>query len=223
MSRNYQPPNPPPLPRGDRNMNPPSIGLLALLREDLANHDGDWFDQGFWAVAVHRLGNWRMSIRPKLLRCPFTVLYRVLYKCVEWTCGISLPYTVPVGRRVRIWHHSGIILHARAIGDDVHLRHNTTMGVARRGRNLELPTIGDRVDIGVGACILGNVAVGHDSVIGANAVVLTDVPPWSLCVGVPARIMPRKDAPVDSIDGAESPPPREVRAATVRVPMEAGR
>ena len=51
---------------------------------------------------------------------------------VEWTCGISLPYTVRLGRRVRIWHHSGMILHARSIGDDVHIRQNTTFGVVRR-------------------------------------------------------------------------------------------
>ena len=53
---------PPPLNRGDRNRNPPGIGFIALLREDLRTHDGDLLEQGFWAVAVHRFGNWRMGI-----------------------------------------------------------------------------------------------------------------------------------------------------------------
>src|SRR5687768_16856549 len=103
-------------------MNPAGVGLLSLLAEDLATHDGKLFEQGFWAVAVHRFGNWRMAVRPKLLRASFSVLYNVLYKLVEWTCGVTLPYTVRLGRRVRIWHHGGMILHAESIGDDVHIR-----------------------------------------------------------------------------------------------------
>jgi serine O-acetyltransferase len=175
--------------RGDVNQNPPGMGLWALLREDRRTHDRTWLEQGFWAVAVHRFGNWRMGVRPRLLRLPFTLLYKFLYKWVEWTCGISLPYTVKLGRRVRIWHHGGMILHARSIGDDVHLRQNTTFGIARKDQRFQLPTIEDRVDIGCGAVILGAITVGHDSVIGANAVVLKDVPPYSVAVGVPAKVV----------------------------------
>ena len=174
--------------RGQRNINPAGVGLLTLLREDLRTHDGNIFEQGFWAVAVHRFGNWRMGI-PRGLRIPFTLLYRFLFRWVQWTCGITLPYTVRLGRRVRIWHHGGMVLHARSIGDDVHIRQNTTFGIARRDQVHELPVIEDRVDIGCGAAILGRLTVGHDSVIGANAVVLQDVPPHSVAVGVPARIV----------------------------------
>lgn len=181
----------PPLPRGDRDMNPPGMSLWALLREDFNTHDRYWLEQGFWAVAVHRFGNWRMGVRFKLLRAPLTVLYTFLFKFVECAAGITLPYTVKLGRRVRLWHHGGMILHAREIGDDVHLRHNTTFGVSHRDMNRAIPTIGDRVDIGCGACVLGNVLVGDDSVIGANAVVLADVPPRSLAVGIPAKVVKR--------------------------------
>lgn len=178
---------------GQFNQNPAGISLLALLREDLRTHENDLLSQGFWAIAVHRYGNWRMSVRPKLLRLPFTILYKVLYKLVEWLCGISLAYTVKVGRRVRIWHHGGMILGALEIGDDVHIRQNTTFGVARRGDGRWMkPIIEDRVDIGAGAVIVGPIRVGHDSVIGANSVVSKDVPPWSIAVGVPATIRPRK-------------------------------
>lgn len=173
---------------GTRNLNPPGIGFLALLREDWRTHDGKLSEQGFWAIAVHRFGNWRMGL-PKLLRMPCTLLYRFLVKWVEWTCGITLPYTVKLGRRVRIWHHSGMVLHAASIGDDVHIRQNTTFGIARKDKLFELPTIEDRVDIGCGVAILGNVTVGHDSSIGANAVVLKDVPPRSVAVGVPAKVV----------------------------------
>jgi serine O-acetyltransferase len=178
----------PPLPKGDRNENPADIGFLALLAEDFRTHERALFDQGFWAVAVHRYGNWRMGL-PKWLRPPFTLLYRFLQKWVEWTCGITLPYTTKLGRRVRIWHHSGMILHARLIGDDVHIRHNTTFGVVRRDHNREIPIIEDRVDIGCGVCVLGHVVVGHDSIVGSNAVVLADVPPYSVAVGLPAKVV----------------------------------
>lgn len=175
--------------RGESNQNPPGLGLWALLREDRETHDGKWLEQGFWAVAVHRFGNWRMGVRPRVLRLPFSLLYRFLEKWVEWTCGITIPYTVKLGRRVRIWHHGGMVLHARSIGDDVHIRQNTTFGIARKDRLHELPTIEDRVDVGCGAVILGNITVGNDSVIGANAVVLKDVPPHSVAAGVPAKVV----------------------------------
>lgn len=178
-----------PLSRGDRNANPPGMGMIALIREDYRTHDSHLTELGLWAIVVHRFGNWRMGIRPKLLRFPFSVAYRWLFLGVEITTGISLPYTVQVGRRVRIWHHSGIILHARSIGDDTQLRQNTTMGIAVTRRLTDIPTIGARVDIGCGACILGNVHVGDDAKIGANAVVLADVPAGATAVGIPARIV----------------------------------
>lgn len=180
---------PAPLWIGDSNGNPPGIGFWKLIREDLRTHDGNWFEQGFWAVATHRFGNWRMGIRWKLFRAPLSLVYICLYKWVEWTCGITLPFTTRLGRRVRIWHHSGMILHARSIGNDVHIRHNTTFGVARRDENTSIPVIEDGVDVGCGTCILGDVVVGRGSVIGANSVVLADVPAYSVVVGAPARVV----------------------------------
>src|SRR5213078_3033590 len=97
--------NLPPLPKGDRNENPPGLTLWQLLKEDYRTHDGSLFEKGLWAVAVHRLGNWRMGFRWKLARAPLTLLYRVLYFLVEVLAGITLPYTTRLGRRVRIWHH----------------------------------------------------------------------------------------------------------------------
>jgi len=193
-----------PLAKGDVNNNPPGIGFLALLREDLRTHDRNFFEQGFWAIAVHRFGNWRMGIRPKLLRAPFSLFYKFLFKWVEWTCGITLPYTTRLGRRVRIWHHGGMVLHARSIGNDVHIRHNTTFGVSHRDRNTEIPVIEDCVDIGCGACILGNVVVGRSSVIGANSVVLTDVPPNSVAVGIPARVVKKHEEATTNPPAANS-------------------
>jgi len=183
---------PPPLPRGDQNMNPEGLSLLELLREDFRTHDRKLGEPGFWAVALHRFGNWRMGVRPRVLRAPLSLTYKSALFVMDNVVGIKLEYTVKLGRRVRIWHHGGMILGAREIGDDVHLRQNTTLGVLRRGENSSKPVIGARVDVGAGACILGDVHIGEDSVVGANAVVVKEVPPQSLAVGVPAEIKPRR-------------------------------
>ncbi len=179
----------PPSGHADRDNNPSGIDFLELLREDYRTHGGRLRELGLWAILVHRFGNWRMGIRPKLVRVPFSVFYNALYTLVEVATGISLPYNVPVGRRVRIWHHGAIILHARSIGDDTQIRQNTTMGIVHTHRVGEIPTIGARVDIGCGACILGNIHIGDDAKIGANAVVLGDVPAGATAVGIPARIV----------------------------------
>lgn len=176
-----------PIAGGETNENPRGIALLPLLAEDLRTHDDRWLDVGFWAVALHRLGNARMDVRPRVLRAPLSALYQFASWSMDHVLGIELPYTVKLGRRVRLWHHGGVVLSARSIGDDVHIRHNTTFGVARRTEIWARPIIGDRVDVGVGAIILGAVTVGNDCVIGAGAVVVRDIPDGATALGVPAR------------------------------------
>jgi serine O-acetyltransferase len=178
-----------PLPKGASNENPRDIGLFELIAEDFRTHDRKLGEAGFWAVALHRLGNARMDVRPRWLRAPLSAGYNVAFRVTDWLLGIELPYTVRLGRRVRIWHHGGIVISARAIGDDVHIRHNATLGVARRTQPGAVPIIGDGVDIGAGACILGPVTVGDGAMIGANSVVVHDVPQGATAVGAPARVI----------------------------------
>jgi serine O-acetyltransferase len=178
----------PPSPIGDRNANPDSLGLWELLKEDFETHERDWTSQGFVMLAVHRFGNWRMD-QPKWARLVLTPLYRILDKACQVFCGIMLPYCVPVGRRVKIEHFGGMILSARAIGNDVTIRQNTTIGIASKADLHAKPTIEDGVDIGCNAVIVGNIKVGKGAVIGAGAVVIRDVPPYSVVAGVPAKVI----------------------------------
>lgn len=182
---------------GRTNLNPVGMSLFELIAEDYRTHDRNALDPGFLAVALHRFGNWRMSVKPRVLRLPLSASYHTMYNAMSWFWGINLQYTVKLGRRVRIWHHGGMWLGARSIGDDVHIRHNVTIGMARRGDDPEgKPVIEDRVDIGSGAAILGNVRVGADSVVGANSVVVRSFPPNSTLFGVPARpvrVVPESD------------------------------
>ena len=174
---------------GTRNRNPEGIGLMDLIREDFQTYDRKVFAQGFWVLFWHRLGNARMGIRWKPLRTIFSLMYKFMFKVTQWLCGISLSYAVPVGRHVKLEHFGGMILAARAIGNGVVIRQNTTIGIASVQDTESLPVIGDGVDIGVGAAVLGNIKVEKNAVIGANAVVIKDVPPGAIVGGVPARII----------------------------------
>lgn len=177
---------------GRGNRNPQDIGFWALVAEDYRTHGSALFSQGFWALFWHRFGNWRMSVPTRALRMPLTLLYRLGRFFSETLCGIMLPYTVIVGRRVKLEHFGGMILIARAIGDDVIIRQNTTFGIARTEGLGEWPVIGDEVDIGAGAVILGEVRIGRGAKIGANAVVVKDIPSGAVAVGVPARVVGRR-------------------------------
>jgi serine O-acetyltransferase len=202
-----------PLPVGDRNENPAGVSLLELLAEDFQTHERDLTSPGFWAIALHRLGNARMAVRSKLLRAPLTLAYHTAFTGLNWLWGIDLCYTVKLGRRVRIWHHGGSVIGARSIGDDVHIRHNTTLGLVSRYEPNDKPIIGNRVDIGVGACILGGVTVGDDCVIGANSVVLKDLPAGATALGIPARPVNLKANSALLTGESAAPPPPEPRSA----------
>jgi len=182
------PPRPPTAPRGSRDENPADIGLLALLREDLRTHGGRLSRPGFWAVAVHRFGNWRMGVR-KPLRAPLTLIYRAAFQAIRLGFGIDLPYDTRLGRRVRIEHHGCVVVGARSIGNDVVIRHSAILGVARRDAEDDKPTIEDGVEIGPRACVFGAVTVGAHSLVCANTVVPMDVPSHSTVLGVPGRLV----------------------------------
>ncbi|MGY6631116.1 MAG: serine O-acetyltransferase [Wenzhouxiangella sp.] len=161
------------------------------LREDWRCHERDPWRQGLWTLAIYRFGRWRYRL-PGLLRKPFSLLYKLLKVFGQILTGIDLPCETRIGRRLRIEHFGGIVISGDAvIGDDVVIRNGVTIGLKRTGQR-GAPVIGDRVDIGAGAKLLGAIRVGHDAVIGANAVVLQDVPDGALAVGIPARIIPRK-------------------------------
>lgn len=167
--------------------------MLDGLREDFRTHDRDLLRPGLWALAVHRFGAWRYSVRPRFLRAPLYVAYRLAFAVVQALTGIEIPCEARIGRRLRIDHHSGIIVNGDAcLGDDCVIRNGVTIGL-RTTHEPGSPVIGNRVDIGAGAKVLGRIRVGDDVAIGANAVVLCDVPAGSIAVGIPARVKPRRD------------------------------
>jgi serine O-acetyltransferase len=167
--------------------------MFENIRHDLESHGGRWGAQGFWALVIYRFGRWRYDVRPTLLRKFFSLIYRILYKLVQIMTGIEFPCEVQIGRNFVIDHFGGIVVSGYAkFGDDCRIRNGVVVGL-RRVDDPCAPTIGNNVDIGTGAKILGPISIGNNVVIGANAVVIDDVPDNSIAVGVPAIIKSRRN------------------------------
>lgn len=169
------------------------MSLFAQITEDWHAHGCDWTLPGFRTLAVYRFGVWRMGVRPLVLRAPLSLLYRYLFRRCRNNYGIELPYSARVGRHVVIEHQGGIVIHGNTvIGDYCTIRQNCTLGIRRLNAKGDAPILGKQVDVGAGAVILGCVQLGDGAKVGANAVVLEDVPAGALAIGVPAAIrLPR--------------------------------
>jgi serine O-acetyltransferase len=161
--------------------------------EDWQVHERDWTRPGFRAVAVHRLGNFRMRI-PFALRMPLSAVYWSCFRFVRNHYGIELPYSVKLGRRVVIEHQGAIVVHGDSvIGDGCILRQGVTLGNRRLNEPFDAPVLGKQVNVGAGAKILGKVIIGDAAAIGANSVVLCDVPAGRIAIGIPAKVVPNAD------------------------------
>ena len=149
---------------------------------------------GFHAVLLHRLAN-------GLWRRDFRLLARFLSNIGRWVSGADIHPGATIGRRFFMDHASGIVIGETAeIGDDVTLYQNVTLGgvapsvdSAAQVNRKRHPTIRNDVIIGSGAQVLGPIVVGEGARIGANAVVVKDVPAGVTMVGVAARQLPPKE------------------------------
>jgi serine O-acetyltransferase len=171
----------------------PVTSMFENIRSDFEAHNRDCGAQGFWVMIVYRFGRWRYGVRPPILRKLLSFLYKILYKFVQIITGIELPCEATVGRNFVIDHFGGIIVSGYAsFGDNCRIRNGVTIGL-RRIDEKAAPAMGNNVDIGAGAKLLGPITIGDNVIIGANAVVLCDVPANSIAVGVPATVKPRKN------------------------------
>jgi len=165
--------------------------MFENIRQDLKAHGGKWGAQGFWVLVVYRFGRWRYGVRPSAVRKFLSLIYRILFKFVQIITGIELPCEAQIGRNFVIDHFGGIVISGYAkFGDNCRIRNGVVVGLKRVDQPCA-PVIGNNVDIGAGAKILGPISIGNNVFIGANAVVLTDVPDDCVAIGVPAVVKPR--------------------------------
>jgi serine O-acetyltransferase len=140
---------------------------------------------GLWAVWIYRASHllWRARLR---------LLARMLSQVGRFYTGVDIHPGALLGRRLFIDHATGVVIGETAIvGSDVTLYQGVTLGGTGKGHGKRHPTLCDGVFVGNNANVLGNITIGANSRVGAGSVVLTDVPPNSTVVGVPAHIVYR--------------------------------
>ncbi len=141
---------------------------------------------GLHAVWGHRISHWLWRRDIKLLGRLCSALTLLLTR-------VDIHPGAVLGPGLFIDHATGVVIGETAeIGADVTIYHGVTLGGNTLERGKRHPTVGDRVTIGAGAKILGPITIGHDSRIGANAVVVRPVPPDSVVVGVPGQVVHRR-------------------------------
>ena len=166
--------------------------MFENIRQDWHAHDCNWTLHGFWALVIYRFGRWRYGISSRPLRVPFSFAYKVLKFAADALLVIEIPCEAVIGKGYTIEHNGAIVISGDAVfGDDCVVRQGVTVGLRNRNRRGS-PRIGNRVDIGAGAKLLGDITIGDDVAIGANAVVLCYVPSGSIAVGVPAVVKARR-------------------------------
>lgn len=150
---------------------------------------------GVHAIWGHRVNHWLWRRGAKLAARITAELTRIL-------TGVEVHPGAVLGPGLFIDHATGVVIGETAeVGEDVTLYHGVTLGGSGRDTGKRHPTIGDRVIIGAGAKVLGAIKVGDDSRIGANAVVVKEVPSSSVVVGVPGQVISRSlpGSPDDSM------------------------
>lgn len=156
---------------------------------------------GLHAIWAHRLAHFFYQRRLHLLA-------RLIAHLALMVTSIDIHPGAVIGRRLFIDHGQGVVIGETAnIGCDVTLYQGVTLGGTGKEKGKRHPTVGDRVVIGAGACVLGSITVGDDSRVGANAVVIDSVPAGCTAVGVPGRIVIRHGRRVERLAHGELPDP----------------
>ncbi len=161
---------------------------------------------GFHALILYRISHWLWNHK-------LYFLARFLSYIIRLLTGIDIHPAAKIGRRLFIDHGAGVVIGETAeIGNDVTIYHGVTLGGNTWKKVKRHPTIMDNVVIGAGAKIIGPVVVGSNSYIGSGSVVVKEVPPNSTVVGVPGRVVHRRNGSVkERLDSSALPDP-EARA-----------
>ncbi len=170
--------------------------MLESLRRDVATvRERDPAARTAVEVALNYPGLhalWGHRIAHRLWRTGHPLVARVVSSLVRVTTAVDIHPAATIGPGLFIDHAIGVVIgETTEIGADVTLYQGVTLGGTALEAGKRHPTIGDRVTVGAGAKILGPVTVGSGSRIGANAVVVRDVPPDSVVVGVPGQVIAR--------------------------------
>lgn len=152
---------------------------------------------GVHAVLLHRVAH-------RLWRADWKLSARLLAAFARWLTNVDIHPGAAIGKRFFIDHGAGVVIGETAeIGDDVTLYHGVTLGGTTWNKEKRHPTLGNNVLIGAGAKILGAINLGDNVRVGANSVVVKDVPPCCTVIGIPGRVIQRKGLKIQNPQGID--------------------
>lgn len=118
------------------------------------------------------------------------VFHRLLLHKFKYRYGFDISPLTQIGGGFYIGHFGGVVISPFAkLGENINIAHHVTIGAASRGAKKGAPTLEDRVWVGTGAIIVGNITIGHDALIGPGAYVNSDIPPMSVVIGNPGKVV----------------------------------
>ena len=182
-------------------------------------------EETFWVIFWYRFGRWaRTEFRVPVLRWVCGAFYKVVARLVRITWGISLPAECEVGPGLYFSHFGATWINPDVrMGRDVTVCRGVTIGLGGFGATHGVPEIGDFSYLGPNSTVVGKLRVGVGCVVGANSLVVGDVPDWTTALGVPARVV-SKGGNVAARAAAEASgtPAGETSAGGSRPPGAAG-
>lgn len=145
-------------------------------------------EQSLWSILIYRFGRSVDNKKNGLIKKILLGIYWFFFRLFETILITSIPKEAKIGPGLKIWHFGNIFIHPEVVvGKNCTLRQGVTIGNRTNGGGA--PKIGDNVEIGMGAAILGEITIGNNCKIGAMSVVLKDVPDDAIAVGNPARLL----------------------------------
>ncbi len=158
------------------------------IRRDYLNHDRNVLHRGLWALVFYRYGEWSLHRRSRVMRWVTSKVYGLLVLPVQILSDINLERGATLGDKFRLAASGPIYIHPlTTFGDRCFVGQGVTIGGIMDGPGKGSATVGDDVVIGPRVTILGHLTIGDHARIGANSLVLGNVAPRAVMIGVPAR------------------------------------
>jgi serine O-acetyltransferase len=166
-----------------------------LIKSDLFRYCGKltillfikqyYLNPGFKFMVWHRIAHNSRARGTIIYLLPWLILRRLKIKY-----GYDIPAETVIGKGFYIGHFGGVVISSKAIiGNNCNISQGITIGFASRGKRKGYPRLGNNIYIGPGSVLTGNIKIGNNAAIGANAVVLDDIPDNGVAVGIPARVI----------------------------------
>ncbi len=189
--------------------------VRSILKQDPAAKS--WLEVVLCYPSVHVLAIYRVAHWLHGRKVPF--FPRAMMQVARFVTGIEIHPGARIGKRLFIDHGMGVVIGETAVvGDDCLIYHGVTLGGTGKECGKRHPTLGNGVIVGAGAKVIGNITLGDHARVGANSVVLRDVPPHATVVGIPGRVVFIKGEPVEESKAVNPDPEAEaIKALADRI------